>query len=154
LCNGADDDCDGSTDESPTDVGGACSVGVGVCRRSGATVCAAGAPVCNVAPGGGGAEQCNGLDDDCDGAVDEDFMLGSACGGLGACRVGVIACAGPAGARCSSAPGASMDAAMPEACNGLDDDCDGDIDEGLTDLGSCGSSVGECAPGRLRCLGA
>jgi hypothetical protein len=39
-----------------------------------------------------------------------------------------------------------------ETCNGVDDDCDGAIDEGLADLGSCTAGVGECAvEGALVC---
>jgi len=47
-----------------------------------------------------------------------------------------------------------MSGAGTETCNGLDDDCDGSTDEGLNDLGACGVSTGECAPGRLQCIGA
>ena len=154
LCNGADDDCDGAVDETPSDVGAECSVGLGACRRTGATVCVAGAPACNVTPGPATEERCNGLDDDCDGAIDETFMLGTACVAPGACGTGVRECAGPTSTRCSTAPGGSMDMSTPESCNGVDDDCDGTVDEGLTDLGPCGSNVGECTEGRLRCLGA
>jgi hypothetical protein len=154
LCNGVDDDCNGVIDNSPTGVGVACSVGVGLCRRNGATVCTGGAVACNVAPGSPSSEACNTLDDDCDGAVDEDYMLGAGCVAPGACGAGVLECAGPTATRCSSGPGGSMSRATPELCNGLDDDCDSIVDEGLTDLGSCGSDVGECAPGRLRCLAA
>ncbi len=55
-------------------------------------------------------EDCNGLDDDCDGRVDEGFRT---CG----CETG--------------APGS------PELCNGLDDDCDDRIDEDLADCAPC-----------------
>ncbi len=154
LCNGADDDCDGTTDESPSGIGDACTVGVGACQRSGATICTSGAISCNVMPGSPTEERCNTLDDDCDGSVDETFMLGTACVAPGACGAGVRECAGPTATRCSSGPGGSMDMSMPEVCNGVDDDCDGTVDEGLTDLGPCGSEVGECAGGRLRCLAA
>ncbi len=154
LCNGADDDCDTRVDEAPSGVGTSCTVGVGVCARSGATICAGGTITCNVTPGTPTAERCNALDDDCDGPIDETFMLGTACVAPGACGAGVRECAGPTTTRCSSAPGGSMDMSMAEACNGADDDCDGTVDEGLTDLGACGSDVGECAGGRLRCLGA
>ncbi|MCA9627709.1 MAG: putative metal-binding motif-containing protein, partial [Myxococcales bacterium] len=36
-----------------------------------------------------------------------------------------------------------------EVCNGKDDDCDGQVDEGLTR--SCGTSVGECEEGTETC---
>ncbi len=71
LCNGKDDNCNGSIDEG-FDVGAACSAGLGVCLRSGATVCTANgaSTTCSATPGTPGTETCNGLDDDCDGTVD------------------------------------------------------------------------------------
>ncbi len=152
LCNGADDDCDTRFDESPIDVGLSCATGVGTCARSGATVCMSGVPVCNAVAGAPAMERCNALDDDCDSFTDEGFMLGSACLTPGVCGAGVIECAGASATRCSSAPGGSMSGAMIETCNTLDDDCDGLVDEGLTDLGACGTDTGECAGGRLRCV--
>ncbi|MFN3200855.1 MAG: MopE-related protein [Bradymonadia bacterium] len=78
TCDGADNDCDGTIDEG-TD-GGACSVGEGECAVEGTEVCAGGVLTCesNGAPGGG-FETCDGLDNDCDGAVDEDFDDGRVC---------------------------------------------------------------------------
>ncbi len=74
-------------------------------------------------------EACNGSDDDCDGSVDEGYGLGQACSaGLGMCaRPGVWACTMQGGSACNAV------AAMPgvEACNGGDEDCDGNMDEGL-----------------------
>jgi hypothetical protein len=43
---------------------------------------------------------------------------------------------------------------VAEICNGQDDDCDGKIDEDLTDLGACGmSGLGACKLGTLSCVG-
>jgi len=70
VCNGVDDDCDGTIDEG-FDLGGACTVGVGGCRREGTLVCGeAGDLVCDRAAGRPDLEVCNGVDDDCDGTVD------------------------------------------------------------------------------------
>ncbi len=74
ACNGIDDDCDGSTDED-FDLGGPCASGVGACRRAGALFCDAdGERVCDATPGDPADEVCNGADDDCDGAVDEELV--------------------------------------------------------------------------------
>jgi hypothetical protein len=78
-------------------------------------------------------ETCNGLDDDCDGSVDEGFNLGAACdnGKQGVCRTtgDTVCSADGTGVTCNAPAGPNGTA---EICNGLDDDCDGKIDEGLT----------------------
>jgi hypothetical protein len=71
ACDQLDNDCDGSTDED-FGVGQACTAGVGACRRRGVTECNENAEaVCNVAPGDPSAEECNGIDDDCNGEIDD-----------------------------------------------------------------------------------
>jgi hypothetical protein len=75
-------------------------------------------PICT--PGTPSTETCNGLDDDCDGVVDES--LGSTSCGLGACRVTVPSCSGGLPQTCT--PGTPT----AETCNGIDDDCDGIVD--------------------------
>src|SRR6187455_286064 len=77
------------------------------------------------------AETCNGLDDDCDQNVDEDFTdLGTDCTvGIGECTApGHMAC-DPGGATtiCDATSGTPDG----ELCNDLDDDCDTMVDEGL-----------------------
>jgi hypothetical protein len=78
-------------------------------------------------------EKCNGLDDNCNGLVDEDFPdKGVTCddGKKGICRgTGVRVCnaAGNATVCSITAPGAT---ATTEVCNGLDDDCNGIVDDG------------------------
>ncbi|MCA9540404.1 MAG: DUF1565 domain-containing protein, partial [Myxococcales bacterium] len=163
-CDDVDQDCDGRVDEDFPGLGGVCNAGVGACMRPGVIVCAAdGAGVaCDAAAADGGSERCgNRLDDDCDGLIDEGFpTLDMPCeAGEGACRVaGRFTCdpLDPTRVACDAV--AVM--AVPETCNGLDDDCDGLIDETF-DLrgdpqhcGRCNSpcelpdAVAGCAEGR------
>ena len=142
ACNGKDDDCDGKTDEG-FGVGEACEAGVGACHAAGVVACSGGKPKCNAKAGAAAAESCDGVDNDCDGATDEDFGLGDACEvAAGAClRAGKRVCT-PGGAVVCNA-GAPMAAA--ELCNGQDDDCDGEVDEGFGVGEACTKGLGECA---------
>jgi len=151
VCNGLDDDCDGQTDEGLGDLG-PCTVGhLGVCLAEGRYICVDGAIMCDAVPGQPGPEVCNGLDDDCDGQTDENLGdLGTCTVGIGACRrQGQNICIDGA-VMCNVAPGQPM----PEVCNGLDDDCDGSVDEGLGNLGSCTVGQGACErTGQYTCEG-
>ena len=153
LCNGLDDDCDGQADED-LGIGEPCTVGAGSCSASGVLFCgSAGELVCDASPGDAGIELCNGVDDDCDGAVDEGFALNVPCEvGVGACSAsGATACAPDGGAACSAVPGAPA----VEACNGVDDDCDGVVDNGFPAVGSpCVAGQGACARAGIWACGA
>jgi hypothetical protein len=128
-CNGLDDDCDGATDEAFT-VGATCTAGIGECTRVGQTICKADltGTVCDAVAGAPLAEICNGKDDDCDGATDEGFTVGTTCtAGIGECtRVGQTICKVDAsGTVCDAVAGTPL----TEICNGKDDDCDAATDE-------------------------
>ncbi len=95
----------------------------------------------------GAAESCDGLDNDCDGGVDTPvpsnattWYADSDGDGFGNAASGYASCTRPTGYVGNSAdcddgsntvyPGAA------ESCNGIDDDCDGTIDDNPTNLNS------------------
>jgi len=146
ACNGADDDCDGTTDESLMRV---CGTDLGACRV-GTESCVSGAWSCSgdIAPS---SEVCEGsIDEDCDGVVDNGCGCSTGdtrtCGSdVGRCRTGTETCdASGAWGAC-----AGERAPVAELCNGQDDDCDGAVDDGLTR--TCGTDIGACSIGSQTC---
>ena len=127
-CNDLDDNCNGLIDEDFPDKGQPCDNGLsGICKGTGVRVCNAAqdGTTCQITnPGQApGVEVCNGLDDNCNGLIDEGTV----------CQV------------CSPAP---------EVCNGIDDDCNSAIDDNPIDANQpCGISIGECSPGLTVCNG-
>ena len=174
VCNKKDDDCDGKTDEDG--VCGSCEPGKtqkcysGPAGTEGKGECKPGTQTCTKDRKWGKcekdttpkAETCNQKDDDCDGKTDEDGICGSCTPGKtqscyggpkgtegkGICKTGTQTCTsakkwGP----CQGAV-----APQEETCNGKDDDCNGQTDEGLK-APSCFQTLGACAGLKQKCGG-
>lgn len=97
------------------------------------------------------AEICDGLDNNCDGLIDNNTIdSGGNCGATdtGECSYGTLICQNSA-LVCIGAVGPS-----PEVCDNLDNNCDGLTDNNTIDSGTaCGTDVGECAYGTNQCIG-
>lgn len=86
------------------------------------------------------AESCNGVDDDCDGTIDEGQMNDTC--GVGECQRSMSSCVDGGTVVCT--PGDPV----AELCNGKDDDCDGTNDNGFdltADTMNCGACGNVCS---------
>ena len=139
ICNKIDDDCNGKIDDHckqkkickkgdtqpclAKEAKGICQKGLQICLDNKWGVCEPSKPE--------KTEQCDGKDHDCDGQVDEGCVcdVGDVrfCGGKGVCR-GVQQCG--TNKKWKSCKGGQV--STTERCDGKDNNCNGQVDEGLS----------------------
>ncbi len=150
ICDGIDNSCSGAIDDvvggctftladPPRGCGsdaGECQAGIETCTPAGTWGPCVGAVV-------GSAETCDGRDNDCDGNVDEDpgllntFYRDDDGDGFGAASMTTLACSPRTGysdrsGDCNDS-NVQVFAGGPERCNGVDNDCDGTVDDSTND---------------------
>ena len=149
LCDGVDNDCDALVDAADPDL----LAPTTLCKSDPGTPCEQVALQCNGLDGWecvyppevesvlGFVRDvetlCDGLDGNCDGDVDEWFTtLGDVCddGANGPCRdFGLVVCdpMNPTKTACDYNAPPDPGVAMAEACDGVDNDCNGFVDDAL-----------------------
>ncbi|NTV12766.1 MAG: hypothetical protein HGA96_02340 [Desulfobulbaceae bacterium] len=156
-CNGAIDDAKDWYEDADRDGYGNSASLIPACAQPTGFVdnpddCDDGNPVVNP----GAAEICDGLDNNCDGQIDTNVPGGQVWwfdedgDGFGGSRQSTSGCSQPPA---GYGDGGDCDDSMPEVfpgapeiCNGLDDNCDGQVDEGCF-----GDSDGDNVPDYLDC---
>jgi len=186
VCNGVDDDCDSLVDDDDSGVtdqttwfddgdgdgyGDASSSTTTCDTPTGAVTNSFDCDDTDGAVHPGASETCNGVDDDCDTLVDDDdssvtgtttWWLDGDGDGHGGAGYSIDACLAPSGFLESSDDCNDGDPLVSpsanEACNSIDDDCDGDVDESSGDASTWyadtdGDGYGDAADSITDCDG-
>ncbi|GDX82264.1 hypothetical protein LBMAG42_40750 [Deltaproteobacteria bacterium] len=174
LCDSQDNDCDGTVDEGVTTTYYEDGDGDGYGDRSSTIAdCSvpsgyvAGSTDCddtNSAVYPGAPEVCNSVDDDCDGTVDDGvtttYYADADSDGYGSALSTSAACSRPAGYVAGSTDcddtNVTVYPGAPEYCDGLDNDCDGTVDDSALDVltwyaDSDGDTFGDVAATTTAC---
>jgi len=97
----------------------------------------------------GAEEQCDGNDTDCDGTVD-DGLTTECSRQQGVCKGAVVRCREGSFPECGASQfGADYQAGDESSCDGLDNDCDGNTDEGVER--DCPLQAGVCSGATVAC---
>jgi hypothetical protein len=162
ICDGVDDNCDGTNDDEYIPVPVTCSQGI--CEATGELECQGGGIVDTCVPLPAGIEGPPGdftcsdlLDNDCDGLTDGADLnnCSTTCVDVDGDGYGVIDLPDCTfrGDDCDDSNAAINPGAADAICNGVDDNCDGTNDDEYVSIPTtCG--VGECSSGgQLECSG-
>ena len=134
ICDGADEDCNGESDEDYVEI----HCGIGACEAVSRCIdgeefeCIPGVPSPD--------DQCDGIDNDCDGDTDEHYVSLP-------CGTGVCAATSSCAAGIEYACVEGLPTLVPETmnCDALDNDCDGSTDELYDDGVAC--TISTCTGG-------
>lgn len=156
ICNGIDDDCDGFIDANDFSLvgttyyqdadgdgfGDALNSIVGCTLEPGYSLDNTDCDDSNPSVNPTAAEVCDGVDNDCDGFIDDDdFSLTGAPtwyadsdgDGYGDANLSVVACNAPSGYVANNSDcddgNAAVNPTAVEICDGIDNDCDGFVDD-------------------------